>query len=87
MTTMKGRHMDDKESVLSLFRGRCGHQWVGTTYGSFACPTCGLHDGDHHLISMEPIAVQVDDQQSGFGWAYLQRQAKRIWSDRHGKVA
>jgi hypothetical protein len=49
------------DHVLSLFKGTCGHQWVGATDGSFACPVCGLHEGDHYLVSMDPIAVQVDD--------------------------
>ena len=26
---------DDLSDILSLFRGRCGHQWVGATGGSF----------------------------------------------------
>jgi hypothetical protein len=49
------------EDILSVFRGRCGHQWVGASNGSFACPKCGDHEGDHHLVSSAPIAVQVDD--------------------------
>lgn len=46
---------------LYLFRGECGHEWVGSVCGTFACPVCGLYDGDHHLTLMEPIAVQVED--------------------------
>ncbi|MBA4033204.1 MAG: hypothetical protein C0480_01170 [Bradyrhizobium sp.] len=57
--------------LLSLFRGKCGHAWVGATDGSYACPVCGAHDGDHHLLSMEPIAVQVEDW--GCAWEELGR--------------
>lgn len=46
---------------LQLFRGRCGHQWVGALEGHFACPVCGDYDGDHHVVSMDEIAVQPHD--------------------------
>ena len=36
---------------LTVFVGKCGHEWVGTMQGSYGCPVCGLHDGDHHLVS------------------------------------
>ena len=29
--------------------------------GHFGCPICGDHDGDHHLVRCEEIAVQVSD--------------------------
>ena len=61
------------ENTLSLFQGRCGHQWVGATGGSFACPLCGDHDGDHHLLRGEPIAVQPEDW--GAAWDCLKRSA------------
>ena len=59
------------DGLLSLFRGNCGHTWVGATDGSFACPTCGAHDGKHHLASMEPITVQIEDW--GRAWGQLSR--------------
>jgi hypothetical protein len=46
---------------IHIFKADCGHRWVGSMGGRFACPTCGRYDGDHHLISAEPIAVQLDD--------------------------
>jgi hypothetical protein len=49
------------DDLLSLFQGYCGHTWVGATAGSFACPVCGVHDGDHNLRAVEPIAVQPED--------------------------
>jgi hypothetical protein len=55
------RRAFSRDDALSLFHGRCGHQWVGASAGSFACPVCGAHDGDHHLISVNPIPVQVAD--------------------------
>jgi hypothetical protein len=62
--------------VLSLFKGRCGHQWVGATNGSFACPVCGDHEGDHHLRSIDPIPVQIDDWGCGV-WRVLGRASSR----------
>jgi len=32
---------------------KCGHKWVIDTMGSYKCPNCGEHDGDHHLINCE----------------------------------
>jgi hypothetical protein len=58
-------------TILSLFRGHCGHEWVGSTSGSFACPVCGEHDGDHNIASMEEIPVQVDDW--GTAWSELNK--------------
>lgn len=54
---------------LRLFRAECGHEWVGCIAGDFTCPVCGLYDGDHHLVSAEPIAVQANDW--GTAWADL----------------
>jgi hypothetical protein len=51
--------------LLWLFHSKCGHQWVGASCGSFQCPVCGLWDGDHHLTSTDPIAVQVNDWGNG----------------------
>jgi hypothetical protein len=53
------------EDTLTLFKGRCGHQWIGSRMGTYACPLCGDYDGDHHLIGLDPIAVQPDD------WTWL----------------
>jgi hypothetical protein len=58
---MKREASDMIANTLSVFTGRCRHQWVGATGGSFGCPICGDHEGDHHLVSQEPIAVQPDD--------------------------
>jgi len=58
-----------KMDILSLFKGRCGHLWVGATGGSFGCPVCGDHDGDHHLTLMEAIPVQPKDW--GTAWEDL----------------
>jgi hypothetical protein len=55
--------------LLSLFRGRCGHHWVGATGGSFGCPICDDDNGDNHLREMIPIAVQVEDW--GSAWTQL----------------
>jgi hypothetical protein len=62
--------------LLSLFVGRCGHTWVGATGGSFACPCCGDHDGDHNLHAMEPIAVQPEDW--GTAWDELTQISERL---------
>ena len=56
-------------AILSVFIGRCGHRWVAASGGSYACPLCNDHDGDHHLVSMEAIAVQPDDW--GIAWERL----------------
>jgi hypothetical protein len=48
-------------NTLAHYRGRCVHEWVGAIGGSFGCPMCGDHEGDHHLEHMEPIPVQPDD--------------------------
>jgi len=68
--------MDD---ILDLFTGRCGHRWVGASGGSFACPICGDWDGDHHLVSSEPIAVQPDDW--GTAWSELEALAQKRWAE------
>jgi hypothetical protein len=61
--------------VLSIFRGRCGHEWVGASGGSYGCPICGDHDGDHHLVSAEQIAVQCEDW--GTAWEELKIECER----------
>jgi hypothetical protein len=53
------------EELLTVFEGRCGHRWIGSMTGSYACPVCGDHDGDHHLIGAEELPVQLDDWGSG----------------------
>jgi hypothetical protein len=50
---------------LGLFHSKCGHKFIGAVEGSFGCPVCGLHDGDHHLIGMEELPVQIDDFGTG----------------------
>jgi DNA-binding XRE family transcriptional regulator len=46
---------------VAVFEGRCGHRWIGAVGGDYACPVCGAHDGDHHLILMEELPVQLKD--------------------------
>jgi hypothetical protein len=77
-------HMTD-DDLLSLFYGRCGHQWVGASDGSFACPICGDHDGDHHLIEVVAISVQQDDW--GSAWERLSRASRRKWKESHSALA
>jgi len=62
---MREKQRDLIENSMALYRGRCGHQWVGAYNGYYGCPVCSAYDGDHHLIAMEPIAVQPDDWGSG----------------------
>jgi hypothetical protein len=66
------------EGTLSLFTGRCGHQWVGATGGFFGCPLCGDADGDHHLVSMDSIAVQPEDW--GSAWEGLDKVGTKLWA-------
>jgi hypothetical protein len=65
------------DDLLWLFHGECGHQWVGASCGSYQCPVCGLWDGDHHLTSTDPIAVQVDDWGGGV-WKALSDEAQSL---------
>jgi hypothetical protein len=62
-------------TTLSLFSATCGHTWIGSGSGSYACPVCGLHDGDHHLTSEEEFPVQLDDFGSGC-WKELAKEAE-----------
>lgn len=63
--------------TLWLFRARCGHSWIGAIEGSYACPVCGLHEGDHHLIATHELPVQVDDY--GCRWSDLAAKAEIIF--------
>ena len=83
MTKTKMTQSEIDDSPLSLFEGRCGHRWVGASLGWFACPVCGDHDGDHHLRSQEPIAVQVDDMGSET-WDELSHIAIAEWDKENG---
>lgn len=65
--------------LLCLFHSKCGHQWVGALRGSFQCPICGLWDGDHHLTSMDPIPVQVNDWGNGV-WKELAEAGEKAWA-------
>lgn len=69
------------DNILSLYIGRCGHQWVGATSGSYGCPVCGLHDGDHHLVSVDEITVQPDD--FGCAWEQLAALAEKRRKKQH----
>jgi hypothetical protein len=33
-----------------LFIGRCGHIWIGSSWGVWCCPHCGDYDGNDHLL-------------------------------------
>jgi hypothetical protein len=61
---------------LTIFTATCGHRWIGLDNGSYACPVCGLHDGDHHLIQMEDLPVQLDDFTGGNSWDNIAKAAK-----------
>ena len=74
---MNKRERETIENVLSLFRGRCGHQWVGASDGYFGCPLCGDADGYRHLVAQETIAVQVEDY--GCAWDDLAKLAAKAW--------
>ena len=65
----------DPEGVW-LFQGRCGHKWVGASAGSYRCPLCGDYDGDHHLVSADPIALQLDDW--GCLWHLVEKEASVV---------
>lgn len=41
--------IDYRYGTPVLYAARCGHEWLSAAEGSYACPVCGLHDGDHHL--------------------------------------
>jgi hypothetical protein len=66
---------DTYKDILTLFKGRCGHQWVGSMTGYFACPICGDCEGDHHLVSTDPIALQIEDL--GGAWEPIARAARK----------
>jgi hypothetical protein len=68
---------------LYLFTAECGHQWVGAIGGSYACPVCGLWEGDHHLVSYEPIAVQPEDW--GTAWERLAQENARRFNEAEKK--
>ena len=67
-----------------LFRGDCGHEWVGALGGTFTCPVCGRYDGDHHLTHMAQIAVQVDD--IGCAWAKLAEASSHLYDEKGRRV-
>ena len=78
MNERQKNDLDLIENTLSLFSGRCGHRWVGATGGNFGCPLCGDRDGDHHLHSAEPIAVQPEDW--GCAWEALLALSTKVGS-------
>jgi hypothetical protein len=65
---------------MTYFEGGCGHRWVGATGGSFACPVCGLHDGDRHLAFAEKIPVQIEDW--GCAWEWLHEESTKMNEER-----
>jgi hypothetical protein len=44
---------------LNLFVGRCGHRWVGAIGGSYACPVCGVWDGDHNICGGPEVLNRI----------------------------
>ena len=68
---------DDITNILSVFEAKCGHTWVGASSGSYACPICGMHDGDHHLVAVTEVATQVEDW--GCAWEQLSALAEKRW--------
>ena len=60
---------DTYKDILTLFKGRCGHQWVGSMSGY------GDYEGDHHLVSTDPIALQIEDL--GGAWEPIARAARK----------
>jgi hypothetical protein len=72
--------MIQAEVYMSYFEGECGHHWIGSSGGSYACPICGLHDGDHHLTLMVDIPVQVDDW--GTAWQFLREKSEKAFEAR-----
>jgi hypothetical protein len=61
---MTARHVGrfpDFDEEARLFEGDCGHVWVGAMSGDFTCPVCGRHEGDHHLVREQPVAIQLRD--------------------------
>jgi hypothetical protein len=65
-------------NCLACFAENAVTPGSGPRTGSYACPVCGLYDGDHHLASMEEIPVQVDDW--GDAWGALKYRAKKARS-------
>jgi hypothetical protein len=63
-----------RDATLAVFKGRCGHQWIGHVSGSYTCPVCGAADGDHHLASMEELPVQVE---SWGAWEELAKEEQK----------
>jgi hypothetical protein len=70
MSFVLRRNTDGEElPKLAVFRARCGHRWIGSPSGDFKCPVCNLYDGDHHLLGVEELPVQVLD--CGCAWEEL----------------
>jgi hypothetical protein len=63
-----------ENTILSLFTGRCGHQWVGATGGSYGCPICGLHDWRPPPRFDEEYCGQVEDW--GNAWEILNQEGQ-----------
>lgn len=70
---------------LAIFTATCGHEWIGAMSGSFACPVCGLHDGDHHLTSSRELPVQVETW--GGVWKELTKQETEVWKENRRKTS
>jgi len=65
--------MSERRRTLVVYEGDCGHRWIGSASGNFACPTCGRHDGDR-------LPVQLEDW--GCDWSQIAALAKAQHADR-----
>jgi hypothetical protein len=70
---------EESTKYLTLFTASCVHTWIGHQSGSYACPVCGLHDGDHHLTSAEDFPVQLDHWGSEC-WQELAEKSDEAWA-------
>jgi hypothetical protein len=72
------------KATLILYGGTCGHRWIGSEHGSYQCPVCGEYDGEDHLLSQEPIPLQVEDW--GTAWQALDKLGMTAWSTSAGET-